>query len=834
MKSLRSSLSLPVRMALPVVAVGALCTVALGLSRYAEAVRAEGDALERFVHAAGQAVGATELSFTREPSAAQARIAEGLRGLRGNQAVKAWRVLASDGGEEILRSPYASSFEFEQIAALDHALVWMPGPGGDQRLREAALRENLVIRLPFAADRGTTHIFEAVIDGPARHRAALRQIAQQLVPTAAGFFILSLLVFAMAYRWVSRPLAKLQASLNQTPEHPETSDRLPGPFGVVHRELHELRAFADINSQASYALADASSQALLSIDLQGVIQHGNRAAARLLSVGAADQLVGRSLTKFFDAESRSAFERLLNPRNEVVRETRTVQIRLQPSDTDGDPTSAPISLSVGAFDPQTHQAGVVLQPRSRGDALQERLSQQQRLLQSAIDESPEPWALTDGQGRVQLVNRAWVGQTRQAADTLVQSDLSEPGVWAAWGAASAQQAAARVSELLRDAAATTEPITIETPDGPRLLEGRRCQTSSATGAGTADGVVWTLREAVKSSDEASLSSQGFGAASEVAFSDLREARTTPDLLDAAVEAIRRLADAPAAGIAIRAAGPTGQRRSDQRLTVGGTSLPLRAYTELRACSEADLMPAVMGGADPFVRFGESDTTTEWDGALQACGLGASVAVKLSGLGEELGVIWAASAPGETVGPERIEALRRAAELIGVRLDALRLGESFQTLGLLDAVTGLPTTPAMLRHLHSLPPASHFTTPNHVLAFTLGSDAKRANRSQREAFASLAADCLRARCRRNVFIASIGPTEFAVAVHAMGTQHAESLGDRLLGALRDLPLGESAVGDCLSVGRVTVPADSDEAAAASALKAARDAALENRSALRAAS
>ncbi|MEM7576201.1 MAG: PAS domain-containing protein [Planctomycetota bacterium] len=842
MKPTSSSLSLPVRMALPVVAIGVLCTVALGVAEYAKAVRAEGRSLERFVEAAGHAVSSSALNLHEEPDAAAARIASGLRGLEGCEAVTAWRVLASDGGEELIRSPAASAFNFESAAALDQAVVWTPGPGAERILQESALRDHLVIRLPFESDQGQTHLFVAAIDGPSRHRDALRQIAQRLLPTAAGYVILSLVVFALAYRWVSRPLATLHASLVKDEPSTEPADpdhhlgpvNLTGPIGVAHRHMHDLRAEAQARVLATQAMAEASSQALLMIDRQGEIQNANRATVRLLGAERVGDIVGRSLAEFFGGCGLGDFEALLQPDTLKADATSTIPVRLKPRATAEDTTTTTVGLSVGAFDPQTQRAAVVLQPRTRGDALQDRLAQQQRLLQAAVDHQPQPWALTDDQGRVLIVNRAWIGQTRQTADSVIQSDLTDPTAWAAWGADMGGRASEIVAETLRHGVTCEHTVSLRTPDGSQVLEARPCVSQQNSSGPAAKGYVWTIRHEsspmAEDIDDASPSAP----ASDAVYSDLREARTTQHLMDATVEAIRQLAGTPAAGIAVRAANPTGQRRSDQRLAVGSTSLPLRAYAGLRDVAESDLMPSAMNAAGPAVRFSEFDATSEWAEALRACGLGASVALKLPGLGEQLGVIWVAERPGASIGAGRVESLHRAAELVGARLDALRLSESFQTLGLLDGATGLPTTPALLRHMQTVPVPSDFTTPNHLLVFTLDPETTSTRASQREAFAAMAADCLRARCRRNVFIAATGPAEFAVAVHAMGTSHAESLGKRLLGALRELPLADRSVGDRLMVGREKLSTCDEEADARLILNAAREAALADRHPRRAAS
>ena len=210
--------------------------------------------------------------------------------------------------------------------------------------------------------------------------------------------------------------------------------------------------------------------------------------------------------------------------------------------------------------------------------------------------------------------------------------------------------------------------------------------------------------------------------------------------------------------------------------------------------------------------------------MHGCGLDASVAVTLRGLGDDLGVLWIAERRGKRIDPSAVQAMERLAEIVGARLDTLRLLEMLGDLGLFDAVTGLPTTPALLRHLQVLPAPLDTTTAHHLIVFSLKTSATALRESQRQAFMVAAADRLRARCRRNVLIAATGHTEFAVAVHGMATQHAEGLGQRLLTALRELDLPGIDAGR-LAVGRMAVSQTPDEAAAQAALDAARKAAAE---------
>ncbi|MEM9752972.1 MAG: PAS domain S-box protein, partial [Planctomycetota bacterium] len=777
MKPPRRSLSLPVRMAVPVVALGGLCTVGLGVWEYTGAVRAEREALQHFVRSAGP----TASSISTSEARASHELAERLAGLTGYESVADWRLLDGQTGDEQLRSPGSQGFDFEQFAALDHAVVWTPGPGGDERIAEAVLRDRVVLRLPAIHEAGPNQTFVAVIDGPTRHRAVLGDIAKGMVPTVAGFAILALLVFASTYRWISRPIAVLQSSLVSGRSEADTFDaehndepvEIPGLFGRVQSQIFEDQQTVRLALEAIRAMAEASPVALLSIDREGVIRDSNRAAGRLLTGGDRDNVVGQAFVDLVAPADRPTLANRWTTDANDVGEASDIRLCRRPDDSDDDP-AAEVSVAIGRFDPHTGQASVVLQPRTRGDGLRDRLARQQRLLQSAIDGLDRPWALTDAEGRVQLANRAWVGRTGQSTDTLIQSDLGRDALWAAWGETSAAKAAAVIADTLRGASVDETETRIDTPDGSCRIEGSPVSASSATGEREAQGFAWTIRadtdlETIQGRD-ALDKTVVVDTAYDAVFSDLREARTTHDLLDAAVEAIRKLTGAPAAGVAVRAADPTGRRRSEQRLSVGGTSVPLRSYADLRGLAESELMPTVMGSSEAVVAIADTEEGDAWTDALRTCGFGDSVGVQLNGLGELLGVLWVAERPGRSLSPSSFERLTRAAELIGARLDALRLGESFEKLGLLDPVTGLPTTPALVRHLQTVPTPEDFTTPNHLLVFTIEPTALDAlSATARDAFAVLAADCLRARCRRNVFIAATGPGEFAVSVHAMGAQ-----------------------------------------------------------------
>lgn len=820
----RTFLPLPLRMALPVVAVGALCTVLIGVVEYVQAVRSEGRAIQRFVEAAESAMASVALDAERAPQ----QVADRLAGLQGRDAVFAWRVLESADGGEVLRSPHAEDFDFNRVASLDHAVVWTPGPGGAQRLERAALRDNLVIRLPFASRGGAHEMLEVVIDGPARHRAALRQIAEGLAPTTAGFAVICLVVVGLVHRWISRPLACLQASVTQT--QPEVfaepgegawaSGGLAGTLEAICRTLREEQLASREQVVAAQALADAAPQGLIGVDRAGVIRSANRGAARQLGVDKPAGLLGRVFAEFLTATDAEAFNQALASGANGPVESASLRVRLRHDPNADASTTGPTGLLIGAFDPQTQQTAVVLQSRGRGDALQERLAHQRRLLQAAIDTLPEPWLLTDPRGRVLIVNRAWIGQTRQSVDTLTQSDLTDAATWSAWEAPAAERAAAWVADMVcgvaRETEASPAPL-IDTPDGRRVLQAQLC----CARPGIPDGYAWTLRDPQAASSFGPPSGGSAHARpprAPAAYSDLREARATSDLMDAAVEAVRALAGTPAAGIAVRAVDSTGRRRSDQRLAIGGTSVPMRAYTALRDAAESDLMPEVMGAAGSAVAARTADPDTEWGQALLGCGLSAFAAVKLQGLGDQLGVLWIGQRTGQAVEPGGVETLTRAAELIGARLDTLRLGESFQDLGLLDATTGLPTTPALLRHLQAMPGPPEPTTPHHLFVFTLDPAVAAAGSDRLDAYAELAADCLRARCRRGVFLATTGPGRFAVVVHAMAPQHAESLGERLLASLCGLRV-PGIRDDAVSIARIEIPNSQDEADARAMLDAA---------------
>ncbi len=809
----RTNLPLPLCLALPVLLLGGLCTVLIGGLRYAEAVQTERQLIHSFVEAAERAV----VAGSNDSTFALTSVTKRLRALRGHEAICAWRVLDSDSGAEVLRSPYAADFDMDRVTSLDRAVVWTPGPGGMERLDEAAFWECLVIRLPYVLSDGSEQLFEAVIDGPERHRAALRVIAERLTPTAAGFLLICLLVLALTDRWVGRPLAALLAALNDSQASDEdlASVRWFGLSGLVpsvdamRRELREQREDAQQTTRCTQHMIDAAAKGLLSVDRQGVVCVANQRAAHWLGAETPEAVVGRSLADFVDPADRARFLQLCTVEQPDATKPAGLRVRLVNPALSGEP----VSLLIAAFDGATGQAPVVLQPHTRRDALHDRLSLQQRLLQAAVDAIPEPWLLTDTAGKVLVLNRAWAMQARRSADALLQSDLGEASAWSAWGSSAATEFVRAVTAALAGDPAS-QPTEIATPEGPRVLHAE----PTFAGPGTAEGFVWTLREPVaNASGEPSLAA-AFNL--EAAAGDLREARTTRDLLDAAVDTVRQWAGTSAAGIAVRAADPIADRRSDQRLALFGTSMPLAGYVALRDAAESDLMPEVMSSFSP--RQMPRASAGPWGQALHGCGLDASVAVTLRGLGDDLGVLWIAERRGKPIDPSAVQAMERLAEIVSARLDTLRLLEMLGDLGLFDAVTGLPTTPALLRHLQVLPAPSDTTTSHHLIVFSLNTSATALRESQRQAFMLAAADRLRARCRRNVLIAATGPTEFAVAVHGMATQHAEGLGQRLLTALRALDVPGIDLGR-LAVGRMAVSQTPDQAAAQAALDAARKAA-----------
>ncbi len=161
-----------------------------------------------------------------------------------------------------------------------------------------------------------------------------------------------------------------------------SSDGAAGPVGLADRvvsEVHSRRkADATLPTEAYYTLTEAASDAIVTIDEEGVIRYANPAAGALFGYDRSD-LIGRAVTALMDdetaSEHRSAFDRYLERGERTVGWNR---VELSGRDTDGSKLILDVSFGEYCYAGDRYFIGVlrdVSERREMEEALREREQQ---------------------------------------------------------------------------------------------------------------------------------------------------------------------------------------------------------------------------------------------------------------------------------------------------------------------------------------------------------------------------------------------------------------------------------------------------------------------------
>ncbi len=655
----------------------------------------------------------------------------------------------------------------------------------------------VVYRLPINAS-GRTFSLELLVNSADRHHAVVSKTFWNMVPALVMLAVAALTALFLFKRWVSVPLCRLAQNLDAQCGV-ETIEALAAatsgsPARAVSAVADTVRRVRDDERRMeavlreNEALFDFAPTALMVLDARGRVSRANTRAVAMMEQTVGRSLLGEPVYSWVDPDERKVLaevtDRLLHDERVVVPLRVTgpkgtldlvIDAQCQPTaeNEGGGPT--------GACD----HIRLALQDQSRTLDLHQRLERHRRLLALGLDRAPGAVVLTDVQGRVVFHNRTLGTLLQRRPDELLHAPIDKPGFWSTLVAEASASWCARFSAVLADADGA-ERHWVEPVEGGAVRVSAEPLIDADDGR---VGVLWRIEPvnaagdaaAGTGSDEAKpIVAAPFSPANRVA-AELHEARSVSSLLEATVESLRRVSGAEVAGIAIRAEMPGLAYRSRQLVSRGALPLTIEGYPALLREIESEVMPEVLHAG--VTLCGSHEGVANAARAFEPCGLGAFAAAPLLGTGEELGVVWIARRPGVELDRRTVELLEYVARLVAPRLETAAVHERLAALSLMDAQTWLPTTNLLVREtrrsLESGEPlailvlrADHFDPSAPTAVLPSGT------------LALAWADRLRARCRRNIFIAAPGPATFAVCVRGLEPGSALGLADRLRKTLRE--------------------------------------------------
>jgi PAS domain S-box-containing protein len=309
------------------------------------------------------------------------------------------------------------AFDFaESIIAKRRKLQANPAGGDD------ALETERLLDLVRAITRDM-YAEETRLLGQRTQRAGAGQRLARIMALAGAFLAIGL--WSLARLAVNREIdvsARARAQINTL--NAELEQRVEQRTAALQSEIAERKRTEEVREQLA-AIVDSSDDAIISKDLDGIINAWNGGAQRIFGYSAAEA-VGRPMVMLFPAELVSEESGILARirRGESVEHYETVRVRKDGIRIDVSATISPIKNSSGKIVGASKIARDITERKRTENALKKSLATSEAALQELADQKfaldqHAIVAITDVQGTITYVNDKFCAISQYSEDELI-------------------------------------------------------------------------------------------------------------------------------------------------------------------------------------------------------------------------------------------------------------------------------------------------------------------------------------------------------------------------------------------------------------------------------
>ncbi|QDU32659.1 Cyclic di-GMP phosphodiesterase Gmr [Poriferisphaera corsica] len=560
-------------------------------------------------------------------------------------------------------------------------------------------------------------------------------------------------------------------------------------FGILATEISQLIHTIDQENDSLKSLANAHTDlyqnapaALISIDLEGCIEHANLRATHMLGLANCNAMSDVDAFNYIYPSDRPLLKETLDRLTWQDNCRCNIRLLTQVSEQ---PIDVAIE-AIGVYDElgNLSHARLSLTDISRSKELHRQLQDKTYLMNLVVDHMSDGILLINRDNKVAAINQRMCTLLQSAPEHIQNITYNSHTFWDKLNIKDHDAFIQQVTNIEADNQRPAQERFVS-PHCTYLFQGIPVHD----GLDNQQGRLWVVSESPDTEHNSRLINQHNQHLSAIKHmaEELTKAKTISDLLEATVSQLNNFFDVEAVGIAIRDNNPNS--RTTQLINRKSNICEIAPNREIAQAVQTGLMPEILASPD-FAYWPDLDLSKGfWVNNQRSNGwrqtfsnarfTSLAVGPLIDNCGSAQGIIWCAQRSGERFDRHEMLMIEMITPLIEARLEVVQMQESLQAIDLIDPITSLPNQQQF--HLA----AEHFDHATNSTWSLLLIEVDN-YQSCRQSFSHTIANNLltqvatliKNNTRRSCFIANYQGPIFAILIPETDPQNLNELAERL--------------------------------------------------------